>query len=63
MFDEHHDRTQFPQNVSTVVINGIWVSLIGSTERTPRDPQAETVRVAMTVEFEGDPDDAIEQFG
>jgi SAM-dependent methyltransferase len=37
-FDEEHDRSLFARHVSLVLkTNGIWASLIGSTEGAPRD--------------------------
>jgi len=37
-FDGDHERARFAQNVADVlVIGGIWLSLIGSTEGAPRD--------------------------
>jgi len=37
-FDEDHERARFAENVAGVLVTGgIWLSLIGSTEGTPRD--------------------------
>jgi SAM-dependent methyltransferase len=49
-FDGDHERARFAQNVADVlVIGGIWLSLIGSTEGAPRDvgPPRRSAREVM----------------
>jgi len=37
VFDDHSDRVRFAQNVAAgLVVDGLWLSLIGSTEGAPR---------------------------
>jgi len=37
VFDEHHERARFAQNVAAGLVDGgVWLSLIGSTEGPPR---------------------------
>lgn len=48
--DEDHDRARFAQNVAALLVdNGIWLSLIGSTEGPPRDagPPRRSAREVM----------------
>jgi SAM-dependent methyltransferase len=49
-FDEDHERTRFAENVAAALVDGgVWLSLIGSTEGTPREtgPPRRTAREVM----------------